>query len=323
MSSATPIVPGLIPRRSINLVIGSSFSGKTSLILPQLNLYAAGDSFMGYRIGGKPEQLGAIACNQTMDTLYYDVVDSDYPALREPRCFPIHAWNPAPDITELDALEVAYSDLCQHANSKVKFLFVDGIQGLMTSGKVNDQHPVREFFRNLHKLCSAHDLTILGTIGTAKMKRGESYPQLSERVLGSSVWSQESQTLIGVEIPDLHLPTERRSGLRRVVLQPRRQATVVRYADFDAKARLMLVDRPDAKEVEADSPAHALLNRRLDVVAPGTQMKKEIFIEWGETAGISQRTVDRWLAIACHEDIGLLLRSGATKAVIYTKPIMN
>jgi len=323
MSSANAIVPGLIPRRSINLVVGSSGSGKTNVILPQLDLYAAGESFMGYRIGGKPEQLGAITCSQTMDELYYHVLESKFTHLNATKAFPITAWHPAPDVTDLQALQAAYDDLCQHANSPVRFLLVDGIQNLMTSGKVNDQHPVKEFFKDMHKFCFQHDLTVLGTIGTAKMKKGESYPLLSERVFGSQLWATESQTLIGVEQMELNLPVERRSTMRRIILQPRREAPLVRYADFDPTGRLVLADRPDAAEIEAESPTHALLNRRLEAAAPGVQMTKEQFVEWGEAIGCSLRTVERWLAIVSHPDISLLIKSGSKKAMLYTKPVMN
>jgi hypothetical protein len=126
-----------------------------------------------------------------------------------------------------------------------------------------------------------------------------------------------------VEQVDLHLPVERRSSLRRVILQSSVAPPSVRYADFNERGQMVLIERPDAKEVESESPAHAILYRRLDVVAPGAQMKKEVFVDWGNEANMSLRTVERWLAIASHEDIGLLVRSGNTKTVTYTKPVMN
>lgn len=323
MSSANALVPGLIPRRSINLIVGSSGSGKTNVVLPQLDLYAAGDSFMGYRIGGKPEQIGAITCCQTMDELYYHVQEGKFAYLTATKAFPIVAWQPLPEVTDIEALEAAYSDLCRYANSPIKLLFVDGIQNLMTEGKVNDQRPVKHFFREMHKFCLTHDLTIIGTIGTAKMKRGESYPLLSERVLGSQLWATESSTLIGIEQIDLHLPIERRSNIRRIILQPRREAPLVRYADFDSTGRLSLIDRPDAAEIEMENPTHAALNQRLDIAPPGVQLTKAEIVEWGESVGCSLRTVERWLAIVSHPDIGMLIKTGNAKATLYTKPIKH
>ena len=104
------IVPGLIQRRSINLVIGSSGSGKTNFILPQLNAYAAGDNFLGYRLGAPPEQLGAITCHRTMDNIYYRVNELELDHLMAIKAFPITYWKPKPEDTDAEALEHAYAE---------------------------------------------------------------------------------------------------------------------------------------------------------------------------------------------------------------------
>ena len=239
------------------------------------------------------------------------------------KAFPITYWKPKPESTDIEALEDAYADLCAHANRPVKFILVEGIQLLMTSGKINDQNAVRRFFDGLNEFCIKHDVTIIGTVGTAKMKRGEYYPQLADQVFGSILWAHESSTLIGIELTDLHLPVERRTGLRRIILQPQNGLPSVRYADFDAKSRLMLVDRPEAVEAEKESPSHVMLDAKLDTIYPGTKISRDTFLQWGEEIGVSTRTVDRWIAIRSDDEIGMLEKIGSGKNTIYMKPIKH
>ena len=215
-----PTVPGLFNRRSINLVVGTPKSGRLRLILPQLESYANGGSFLDYSLDKdqQPEQLGAIVCTQTFDSLWHQVRGLDLESLSNPKVFPIEPWQPATGTetpSDAETLTEAYARLTRAAGAPPRLLLIDGLQLMMTSGQVNHQHHVREFYRGLQNFCMANDCTIIGTVSTAKMKNGESYA-LNARILGSVQWAENADTLIGIAVIDSELPGRQPTSYRGV-----------------------------------------------------------------------------------------------------------
>lgn len=313
------LVPEVLSRSSIIILVGASFSGKTSLIVPQLEDYAAGRGFLGYKPGDKPEQCGAIVCGQTVDDLFKVVRNEQFPHLCAHKAFPIVMMHHKDDQTDMEALKQAYDSLNEGANSPVRLLLIEDMQGLMASGKLSDPRSVSDLLYDLRRFCMAYNVTIIGTVLEAKMKTGESYKSLAAKVYGAVKWAQESSCLIGVEEDG----TGSRHTIRRVDIWPRGCARIVRYADFDQFGHLRLLDRPDPTTTAKENPTYVMLDTRLMAHRPGTEFSKDEFLKWGEDLGVGQRTIERWLGMRCDPDMGWLIRIGNTQSLTYQKPFEN
>jgi hypothetical protein len=327
MSSPSGVVPGLFDRCSVNLLIGGSGSGKTHLLFSQLSLYAEGKGFLRYGVDPettpdspsfvplRPVQLGLLGCIHDYDHFFYTA--AKFPGLANPRVFPIRMTT-SKDETELDIdnLERAYLQLSDAAGQPIKFLIVEGFQYLLSSGKLSDSKLVRDFCLNVAGFCQEKDLAILGTAGSAKMKRGESYPLLGDRIFGGAAWSQGARTLLGIEQIDLHRPAEERRSVRKIAIQVRGGTQRHLYADFDEDGRLSLVPTPT--EALAGSQAYLDLDRKLEAENSGTKFTREQLFSWGEEISVTDRTVERW--IASRVEVGFLVRVGATRPATYQKP---
>lgn len=315
-------IPNLFPRRSINLVVGTPKSGRLRLILPQLESYASGGPFLDYSLDKdqQPEQLGAIVCGQTFDSLFHQVRALRLETLSDPKAFPVEPWQPITDAeapSDAETLTEAYGRLTKAAGRPPKLLLVDGLQLMMTSGQINHMHKVREFYRGLQGFCMQNDCTIIGTVSTAKMKRGESYA-LNARIMGSVQWAENADTLIGIEVFDSELPRPQLGGFRQICVLTSSEAPRYFYAAFDERGRLLPQSRPEG-------PGEAIAEESLDAILklhqPGSQFSRKDFVAWGEQVQISLRTVERWLASRL--ELGMLEKQGSTSATIYQKPVEN
>lgn len=320
-----PCVPGLFPLRSVNLMIGSSTSGKTALALSCLETYIASGTFLDYAVkdGDEPHQCGAIVCSGNWDILFDRIAHMEMDELSNPIKFPVRDWDPGSSETPLETLQRLYGELCHQARQPVYFLFIEGLQYMMEGGgKINDSRAVRDFYyQTLQKFCIEHHVTILGTVGMAKMRKGESYPVLADRVFGSVAWSQEASTLIGIEHTRLDLPEEKRPRYRKVRIESKNKSiSRLLYVDFDEQHRLVIMD-PSTQN--SDSPTFAALDNKLDKAKHGTEWGKDEFLAWADELGVVFRTVERWIASRASDDLGMLEKVGNTRTRKYRKPLQN
>lgn len=312
-------IPGLINRQSINLLIGSPSSGKTQLLFSQLDDYAGGKGFLEIEQpeGTSPVQLGVISASRSLNNLLYTV--APFPNISSQQTFPIEVWKPEASFTDYQALVAAWQNLSAGTrdNRPVKLLVVEGLQKLMQSNKPNDSKLAGDFCADLQKFCTEKDVAVIGTVGTAKMKKGDYYPLLADRVFGASTWAHEAETLIGIERTELHRPAGLRPSLRRVIIQAQDSAERVLYADFDDEGRLRVVTMASMDQNSATDQA---LDDRLWQEKPGAVFRKPQLDEWGEQLEkpISPRRVLTW--ISSRLELGLLEKKGNTSSLTYHKP---
>jgi hypothetical protein len=315
------LIPGLIPRRSINLVIGPAKSGRSSLLLPQFNSYLASHQFLDYPLDTdqRPEQIAALLCQRPIDWMMHKTRSLKLEALTYPSLFPIEYWNGRPGTAWQDTLSLHLDhQTVASQGRRPRLLYVEGFQMMMPDGKLNDPGAVNGFLGSLQEFCTEQDLAIIGTVGMAKMKAGENYPLLQQRVMGSVQWAESASTLIGVQILDANLPASRRSTWREITVMARGDAPRTLYADFDGAGRLVPTDKPSvAAESQSEQEMDALLAAR----KPGEQFVRQDFLDWGGIRSLSVRTVDRW--IASRVELGMLDKKGNTSSTIYWKPTEN
>ena len=325
LDPARATVPGLFARRSVNLVIGSSTAGKTPLVLSQLENYLMADdhAFLGYPLPADqpPDQCAAIVCSGTLDSLHRRINGMQLEALSDPVLFPIRDWEQLSGETALDTLYRLWNLLTRAARRPIRFLFIDGLQLMLEgTGKVNDPRAVKDFYKLLNQFCLNRDCTVLATVGMAKMRKGEYYPILADRVYGSTMWAQEADTLIGIEQTSLHLAEEVRPKIRRVILQPKAHAARRLWADFDECGRMVMVDN---QINDAENTFYSKLDAVLEAAQPGQAWTRDELNVIGDSVGASPRTLERWISSRCHESLGLLERQGGTKNRTYHKPQVN
>lgn len=313
------LIPGLIPRRSLNLVIGPVKSGRVSLILRQLDLYYSSHQFLDYPLDPDqlPEQVGAIVCSRTFKWLFDKVRALNLDALTYPQLFPIESWERKPDEHWTATLSRKLDHQTVTAQGhRPRLLLIEDVQMMMPSGKINDPGAVNDFLLELQEFCSEQDIAILGTVGMAKMKAGEDYPLLQQRVMGSVQWANPAATLIGVKILDTNLPASRRSTWREITVMTSNAAPRTLYADFDLLGRLTPAEKPTrAVESQAEQELDTMLAAR----KPGEQFTRQDFLAWGAGHSLSIRTVDRW--IATRVELGMLEKSGNTNRTVYWRPL--
>lgn len=76
--------------------------------------------------------------------------------------------------------------------SGFKFAFWEGLDLIVKNP--NNQFEVKEFLSTLSAYCYDYDITILGTVGVAKLKPHEIYPNPRQLVAGASVWERATST---------------------------------------------------------------------------------------------------------------------------------
>lgn len=330
-------VPGLFESHSINLLVGSSHTGKTQLCLNQLNEYAEGRGFLGYGLEDVPEenpeleaepdpkikprrpilppmQLGMIVGDRPFDHQALQKFSS----LKDPKKFPIAHLTIHPEESGIDALERIFLRL--KGEGKVKLLLLEDIQALLTDKeKATDPSTVRRLFERLHSFCLNHDVTILATVITPKMKRGEFYDRIADRVYGGVAWGQCSDTMIGIfqEVTTGGMVIAE----RHVQIQTRFGPPGALRADFDAEGRLGVIGDLQAADRKQEESKRDQLDSWLKVLAEGTVFTRAELDEWGEEREISERTVSRWLQERTDPTQGFLERIGKGRATKYKKPI--
>lgn len=326
-------VPGLFSKRSINLLVGSSNAGKTALLLSQLETYLTPKSapfnsliatpptysFLLHTLpaGQLPYAAGAIVCTRTLESFRTHIASMGLTTLADPVKFPIRAWPAKLTKTMQQTLYQLHNELCEAARTPVHFLVIDGFQFMLESGKTQDLKTVRDFYYQINQFTLDRDCTILGTVNMAKMRKGEYYPLLGDRVYGSIVWAQEADTIIGIEQNFLSQPESLRLETRRIVIQTRHSNTQVFTGEFDEDGRLYLADEAGD---EAANPNFVMLDAILDTAPADKTWTKRDWEQIGKDMEIGESVVERWLGSRCHKTIGMLIRLGSKRNRTYGKP---
>jgi hypothetical protein len=196
--------------------------------------------------------------------------------------FPYLSWQnslPKQDSPSLDDLFDLFPQ------PRPQFLIVDALQTLMPSGKLNDYQEVMRYYAALKRFCTDRDVTLLGTVPTAKTGTGDDYHAPSP--LGSVGWEHGAETTIRVELVDARQPEEKQGTMLRVYIRTRSARPATLWYDFDSEGRLV-----PALTVEDWSPA---LLTRLQAIPEGQPIPKRTFVTWGHELGRSETTIEGWL----------------------------
>jgi hypothetical protein len=325
--AATATVPGIFRRRSVNLIVGKSKIGRMRFALTQLNAYADQQvpTFLDQPVT-TPVQLGCVIGAQA-DQLLHDLRAMGLENLTRPGVFPVVSWRPsrAEDSEPLHPLKVPYGQLVgsSFCPAPPRFLLIENLQSLLPSGDATRPKEVASFMDQLQEFAQDRDCTILGTVGTPKMLKGQGYASLPERILGCIQWAEVADTLIGIEgitaTPRNGLGKEEAKRYRRVVIMPAGSQEFQVCSRFEPDGRLVLCGWPENKVWSATG--QPTLEARLGAEREGKRFESDEFYRWGMQAELSERSVRRWIAAAV--GAGLLIREGQGPLTVYVKSRAN
>lgn len=316
-----PIVPGLFPRHSINLMVYSPHTGTMRFLLPQLDNYAdpspSPSIFLEIPVPAPRWPLGMVLCSRFPDEIRQKISHLDLHHLT-PQSFPITRYNGKPTKDKSENLEAmllflheSLDQLTYLANGRQpRFLVIESMHALIPPHQPNDPHPIIDFYTTARTFCETRDCTILGTVIASKARPGSAYDSLSHRISGNAQWGVGASTIIGLE------ETNRQSTLRKITIHSRSARTPLGplWADFSLSGRLDLCSSPDSRREGTQT--------RLDEALACAEIDQEFtradFLAWGDAMGVTARTVDRWIRTAV--EYGFLERDGATRSATYRKP---
>lgn len=310
-------VPGLFDRQSINLIIGTSGTAKSPFLLHQLEKYISGGGFLDYAgCSDGPVQMGLIGCAGTEGKIHNDL--AAFPLLNDQSKFPFEMWKPNESETEFDALTRTYetlNSLLPAAQRPIKLLIIDDFQSLMTAGDVSKIKYVKDFCRAVHEFCRKQDVTIIGTTGSGKAKTHECYPQMADRIPGANCWGAEMDSLIVLELIDLHKQPEGRTETRRIIVKTRSAPIAVHFAGF-VDGRLEV--SPSFIPVAEPSPEQTRLEANIAALKSTDVLRREDIVRWCVEAGMTDSMIERWIADQVKD--GVLVREGKANRTRYRRP---
>lgn len=322
------LIPNLIAEHSVNLIAGTSRTGKTALALTMLDDWLTNGSALDYQVAStatRPRPAALVMDRLTRD-LQQAITTLDCQALAAPRSFPIIELTQ--DI-QSEANRLSQSDsasalaILKTVRDRLPFpptlLLIEGIDRLNMGSHLNPQ-VVSRFLVECQEFCRTWDCTIIGTIGTMKQKSGDNFLSPIDLISGPPVWGSGVQTVIVLTLPEgsFRLSSQPANLIRKFCIYVPSCRERLGYLRMTDSGRMELLD-PDASSGPLAARSESLLSQRLEQEPAGKEFPKSIFLAWGEEYDLSSRSVERWLKSAL--ELGSLLKVGTTRDSRYQKPV--
>ena len=306
-----PVVPLLLPRCSISLLVGAPYAGKTGLLLPALARYLTHADFLGWPAARHPEsqrpmlaRLVYLSCDRTLNEIATDLHAASVAGLSLPPDLLPYVSGQNSLASEAPTLPDLYE---LFPRPRPQLLIIESLQTLC-QGKVTDNQDVARFCAGLKRWAQQQDVTLLGTVLTAKAKEGEGKYCSVDRPMGASTWANQAATLFDLSLADDDKPRDQQSSLRRLVVYTRHAAPTIQYYDFDDRRLLVPVTEPEGwRELLADLAAK---------LEPGVPIATKEILNWSELVGVRRPSVEKWL----YEEVEALGLLEKVKRGTYRRP---
>ena len=172
------LIEKILPSKRVNLLAGISSAGKSRGFLPALVMWSVGLPVMGLKSHPVP---WCVVCRDRPIQDAIDTITSMGFAEGDVTLIPAYGKD-----SKSRSLIMAEIEKCG-----AKFIFWEGFD-LMVSNP-NKASVVDEFLGEVTAYCQ-DGLTILGSVGVAKLKPYETYANPRQLVAGSSVWERSTST---------------------------------------------------------------------------------------------------------------------------------
>jgi RecA-family ATPase len=204
------IIEKILPVRRVHILAGASGSGKTTYLFQHLPMWEKGLAIHGH--ASTPAPWVYISCDrppeETVDTLERVGVDPGsirWMSLLAPEFKHLTTAN-----SLIDHVKKTYPD--------ARLLVIDAFYVLTPDMKYNDNGAVKTFLTHLAVLCQQHNITIIGTAHSPKMKDGEGYLEPRQCILGAIAWGAFCSTVLYIK--SVH-PEDVENDERNLVILPR------------------------------------------------------------------------------------------------------
>ena len=168
------LIDPILPANRVHLLAGISSAGKSRFAIPALIMYAAGMPVFGLPTKTVPwcmvcRDRPLIDAQDTVTQIGFNLSDVDI--------IPAFGQHSKTFTQIMAAIE----------ESKAKLVLWEGLDMMVKNP--NNPSEVAEFLSDLSAYCES-GLTVLGTVGVAKLKPHEMYDNPRQLVAGSSVWER-------------------------------------------------------------------------------------------------------------------------------------
>lgn len=307
-------VDGWFVRGEVSLVVGSSGSGKSTIMYQLLEQLRQGEPFfkhpaaqIDYRILSHDRSLRAF--NRTARRLQLSpeaqnrVVFLDHEQRRE---------HPANTL-------MWFLKQCETNGSVPDLVFIEGMDMWVPNADVNNFNVVQEFLTALIDVATTWNVAIVGSVGSPKQKAKDKYTLQRDQVLGTIAWGRKAETIVYLELSD---PEDPNSPRRMTALLRNGPAERFNLAWVDGRLEPKEEEPKDDKELEGvaetqkiDKPA--MIMAYIESQTEGVLLNPAEMV-WFD---LSRTQVERILKTFCDPVSGLLTPSkdGRKNVYIVTK----
>lgn len=177
-ASSTYLIDRILPRGRVSLLAGISSSGKSRWAIPSLLMYQHGLPVLGLKVHPVP---WCVVCRDRPLADSEDMLKSMGFSPQDVNIIPAFGKHSRTRTGIFSAIE----------DSGAKLVLWEGFDMMVKSP--NNPYEVGEFLSEVSAYCE-DGLTVLGTVGVAKLKPGERYDNPRQLVAGSSVWERATSS---------------------------------------------------------------------------------------------------------------------------------
>jgi hypothetical protein len=173
------LIDRILPSRRIHLLAGISSSGKSRFMIPALKMFEISMPVLGLASHSTP---WALICS---DRPLEDAEDTIESLGYKPNAVNI--------IPAFGKHNKSASKIMEEVRKQgIKLIFWEGFDFMVKNP--NNPYEVREFLGDMSSHCEDGGITIIGTVGVAKLKPHEIYQNPRQLVAGSSIWERATST---------------------------------------------------------------------------------------------------------------------------------
>ena len=217
------IIDKLLPTNRIHLLAGISSAGKSRFSIPAFITWHAGLPVLGLRSYPVP---WCIVCSDRPLADVHDTVESMGFPLEEAPVIAAFGKHNKPFWKVMELIE----------DGGYKFVLWEGFDMLVRNP--NNPNEVKDLLSTMSSYCE-EGLTILGTVGVAKLKPGEVYPNPRQLVSGSTIWERATSSDLIVMATN---PGDIEDGGRILHACLKNSPSFSVYGKFDEQGRLTFDD---------------------------------------------------------------------------------
>jgi hypothetical protein len=179
---------GIFPLRHISLMGAPSGAGKTVLSVLWCEHIRVGKEFCGHQ--SVPVEYGIISFDRSIEEVKLTASAAGLSAEQTDTVVKRFL-----DMTESDDEDIP-ATLDQYATEypEARVWFIEGID--LISEKVSDSKTVSSELKQLRRIAAKHNVAVIGTMGSAKIKEATGGYNGRDKLFGSTAWARKTSTII-------------------------------------------------------------------------------------------------------------------------------